>query len=104
MLMAQTVNTYQAYNPWGGKSLYGTIANRSDTANKAMKVSFDRPYFGEQSNGASAFFSWEYGMLQWLERGGYDISYATNVDVDADANLLLSHKVFLSVGHDEYWS
>ena len=43
-------------------------------------------------------------MLQWLEREGYDVSYATNVDVDDDPNLLLSHKAFLSVGHDEYWS
>jgi hypothetical protein len=104
MLMAQTVNTYQAYNPWGGKSLYGTIQNRADTANKAMKVSFNRPYFGEDSNGASAFFSWEFPMLQWLEQAGYDVSYATNVDVDRDGSFLQSHKVFLSVGHDEYWS
>jgi hypothetical protein len=43
-------------------------------------------------------------MLQWLEAQGYDISYATNVDVGSDVNLLLSHKAFLSVGHDEYWS
>ena len=46
----------------------------------------------------------ELPMLQWLEREGYDVSYATNVDVDDDPNLLLSHKAFLSVGHDEYWS
>ena len=104
LIMAQAVNTYQAYNPWGGKSLYGTIANRTDTANKAMKVSFNRPYFGEQTNGVSEFFYWEAGMARWLESGGYDVSYATNVDVDRDPNLLISHKAFLSVGHDEYWS
>lgn len=104
LLMSQAVNTYQAYNPWGGKSLYGTIANRSDTANKAMKVSFNRPYFGEQTNGASEFFYWEAGMARWLESQGYDVSYATNVDVDRDPNLLMSHQAFLSVGHDEYWS
>ncbi len=27
LIMAQTVNTYQAYNAWGGKSLYGTLVN-----------------------------------------------------------------------------
>jgi regulation of enolase protein 1 (concanavalin A-like superfamily) len=43
-------------------------------------------------------------MLTWLEREGYDVSYATNVDVDNDPNLLLNHKAFLSVGHDEYWT
>jgi regulation of enolase protein 1 (concanavalin A-like superfamily) len=47
---------------------------------------------------------WEQGMLTWLERQGYDVSYATNVDVDADPNLLMNHKAFLSVGHDEYWT
>jgi hypothetical protein len=104
LILAQTVNTYQAYNPWGGKSLYGTLANRDDTANKAVKVSFNRPYYGEQTSGAANFFYWEYPMLNWLEGQGYDISYATNVDVDRDPNLLLSHKAFLSVGHDEYWT
>jgi hypothetical protein len=104
LIMAQTVNTYQAYNPWGGKSLYGTLAKRDDTANKATKVSFNRPYYGETTNGAGDFLYWEYPILNWLESQGYDVSYATNVDVDRDANLLLSHKAFLSVGHDEYWS
>ncbi|HVQ15561.1 MAG TPA: N,N-dimethylformamidase beta subunit family domain-containing protein, partial [Vicinamibacterales bacterium] len=104
LIMAQSVNTYQAYNPWGGKSLYGTIAKRDDTANKATKVSFNRPYFGEQTSGVSEFFYWEAGMARWLESQGYDVSYATNVDVDRDPNLLIPHKAFLSVGHDEYWS
>jgi hypothetical protein len=104
LILAQTVNTYQAYNLWGGKSLYGTIANRSDTAHKAVKVSFDRPYYNDSGQSAAALLSRELPMLQWLEREGYDVSYATNVDVDDDPNLLLSHKAFLSVGHDEYWS
>ncbi len=110
LLMAQTVNTYQAYNIWGGKSLYGTITNRTDTANKAMKVSFDRPYYGADSYGAGAFFGYgltlgrEQTMVQWLEKEGYDVSYATNVDVDDNPTLLWNHKAFLAVGHDEYWS
>src|SRR5260221_5000598 len=43
-------------------------------------------------------------MVRWLEAEGYDVSYATNVDVDVDPRLLRSHKAFLAVGHDEYWS
>ena len=104
LIMMQQVNTYQAYNVWGGKSLYGTIASRGDTANAAHKVSFDRPYYGDSSDGVADFFDFQQGMLQWLEREGYDVSYATNVDLDADPNLLLNHKAFLSVGHDEYWT
>jgi len=104
LLMAQSVATYQAYNPWGGKSLYGTIADRVDDANRAVEVSFNRPYFGEETSGAGEFFFWEYGMTWWLEANGYDVSYASSIDVDRDPTLLLSHRAYLSVGHDEYWS
>lgn len=104
LIMAETVTTYQAYNVWGGKSLYGTIASRTDAVNRARKVSFDRPYYGDQSSGASDLLTWEAPMLRWLEANGYDVTYATNVDVHRDPNLLLTHKAFLSVGHDEYWS
>ncbi|MBX4205208.1 MAG: hypothetical protein KW788_03440 [Candidatus Doudnabacteria bacterium] len=107
LLLIQAVSTYQAYNIWG---VYGTIANRADTANKAEKVSFDRPYYGDETYGAGLFFdkgdfrSWEYGMVNWAEAEGYDISYATTVDVDRDPNILLNHKALLTSGHDEYWS
>ncbi|HYC28106.1 MAG TPA: DUF4082 domain-containing protein, partial [Chitinophagaceae bacterium] len=43
-------------------------------------------------------------MLRFLERNGYDVSYFTNVDAARYGNLILNHEVFLSVGHDEYWS
>lgn len=107
ILMIQAVNTYQAYNVWGGKSLYGTIANRGDTANKAVKVSFNRPYYGDESNGASnldGLVPWERDMLFFLEKEGYDVSYATDVDTDDNPALLLNHKAVQVVGHSEYWS
>ena len=104
LLMAETVNTYQAYNVWGGKSLYGTIESPADTANKAMKVSFNRPYWGDTTNGAADFLTWEMPMVRFLEGEGYDVAYATSVDIDRDSTLARSHKAFLSVGHDEYWS
>ena len=43
-------------------------------------------------------------MIRWLERNGYDVSYTTDVDTDRSGSLILNHEVFLSVGHDEYWS
>ena len=43
-------------------------------------------------------------MIRFLERNGYDVSYIAGVDTDRRGNLLTNHKVFLSVGHDEYWS
>ena len=49
-------------------------------------------------------FNAEYPMVRWLEANGYDVSYTTGVDTDRRGAELLEHKVFLSVGHDEYWS
>jgi regulation of enolase protein 1 (concanavalin A-like superfamily) len=104
LIFVQAVTTYQAYNVWGGKSLYGTIADRDDHSNAAHRVSFNRPYYGEGTDGTGQAKGHETEMATWLEKEGYDVSYATSVDLDADPNLLLSHRAYLSVGHDEYWS
>ena len=92
--------TWQAYNSWGGNSLYvGSPAGR------AYKVSYNRPF--NTRDGSTSYdwlFSTEYPMIRWLEANGYNVSYTTGVDTDRRGNLLTNHKVFLSVGHDEYWS
>jgi len=28
---------------------------------------------------------WEYNMVRWLEREGYDVTYSTNIDTHADS-------------------
>lgn len=43
-------------------------------------------------------------MVRYLEQNGYDVTYISGVDTDRSGALLLNHKTFLSVGHDEYWS
>src|SRR6266478_4715886 len=93
------VNTYQAYNAWGGKSLY---PYNSTGGIRAYKVSFNRPY--DDNYGAGQFFSYEYNMVRFLESEGDNISYVTDVDVHENPNLLLSHNGDLMVGHSEYWS
>jgi PKD repeat protein len=98
-----SVNTYQAYNNWGGKSLY----DFNSTGGRAYKVSFNRPYDEAYGNpdGAGQFKSgFEYNMLRFLERNGYDVTYGTDVDLQENSAILNNHKAFLSVGHDEYWS
>jgi hypothetical protein len=74
-----------------------------------LKVSYDRPFAQHSTlTGYNPYnniiLAWEYNMIRWLESQGYNVSYVTNVDVHANPQLLRSHKVFLSVGHDEYWS
>ena len=95
-LFQNSVTTYLAYNSWGGLSLY--------TNPRAFKVSFNRP--NNLGAGAADFinYGWENDMLRFLEREGYDVSYATDLDTHLRGELLLKHKAFLVVGHDEYWS
>jgi cellulose synthase (UDP-forming) len=119
-LVQASVTTYQAYNNWGGRSLYSF----NSPGGQAAKVSFNRPYAGSaipdaaSGTGAGDFLisnsippgypaspaGWEYNMVRWLEREGYDVTYATNLDVHANPALLASHQAFLSIGHDEYWT
>lgn len=91
--------TYQAYNSWGGKSLY---ASNSINGIPSSKVSFNRPYKG--TTGADQFLMYEVEMVRFIEKEGYDVSYSTDLDTHLDGSKLLNHRAFLSVGHDEYWT
>lgn len=107
ILFQTSDTTWQAYNDYGGNSFYhGTGPGKGGASNgRAYKLSYNRPFVTRSvDNGQDWLFNAEYPMVRWLEANGYDVSYATGVDTDRDANLLLNHKVFLSVGHDEYWS
>ena len=97
-LLFQTADTtWQAYNSYGGKSLYVG-------GPKASKVSYNRPFNTRGTAPEDWVFNAEYPMIRWLERNGYDVSYTTDVDTDRRGGELLEHDAFLSVGHDEYWS
>lgn len=99
ILFQSAVTTSEAYNDWGGKSLYPF----NSTGPHAAKVSFNRPY--SAATGANEFLlRFEYQMVRFLEREGFDVSYATNIDMHTRGDLLRRHRAFLSVGHDEYWS
>jgi hypothetical protein len=105
-IMFQTsVTTYQAYNEWGGVSLYNNTTNGSVYKYpEATKVSFDRPFDPNDSNGAGHYLYYEYPFVRWAESQGYNLTYITDVDTHTNVNPLTNHKAFLTVGHDEYWS
>ena len=111
ILYQQSVTTHQAYNNYGGKSLYNQNSSGCSTVsgmNRGVEVSFDRPYNAPMGD-PSTFFKAEFPMVRWLEAQGYWVTYSTDLDTDHSGrqgshNALLDHKVFLSVGHDEYWS
>jgi hypothetical protein len=100
-----SVTTYQAYNTWGGTSLYNNLTDQKIYPYAhAMKVSFDRPFNPGDSDGAGHYFFYEYKFVYWAESQGLDLTYITDEDTHTNVNPLTNHKVFLSVGHDEYWS
>ncbi|HVQ92614.1 MAG TPA: DUF4082 domain-containing protein [Mycobacteriales bacterium] len=101
MLYQTSDTTWQAYNDWGGNSLY-----TGSPANRAYMVSYNRPFSTRRNtpDGRDFLFGSEYPMIRFLERNGYDVSYISGIDTDRSGSLLLNHNTFLSVGHDEYWS
>ncbi|UVD60626.1 DUF4082 domain-containing protein (plasmid) [Rhizobium sp. Pop5] len=115
--------TWQAYNAWGGASLYyGEVPvdpaamigylppNCScglQAIGRASAISYNRPIITSTSpvGGTHDYiFGAESSAISWLEQNGYDVSYISGVDAARGGSLLLNHQAYLSVGHDEYWS
>ena len=108
--------TWLSYNRWPQwRSLYDSPTSQwAARAPDNYNVSFDRPYglfwnglpaaFEPLTNGSGEFLMTEFPLAFWLEKEGYDVSYISNVDTHADGMGLLRGKVWLSVGHDEYWT
>lgn len=99
LLFQTSDTTWQAYNTYGGNSLYV-----GQPAGRAYKVSYNRPFTTRAYAPEDWVFNAEYPMVRWLEANGYWVSYSTGVDSDRRGAEIRKHKVFLSVGHDEYWS
>ena len=97
VLVQVPVNTWEAYNPWGGKSLY-----QFGTGRHAFEVSFDRPFDQHEFHNMSTDL--ELPWVRFLERDGIDVSYQTDVDTDAHPGSLLRHRLVFAIGHDEYWT
>src|SRR6185436_4742379 len=71
----------------------------------ASKVSYNRPFHSAEDDIGRSWLTYaELPMINFLEANGYDVSYLSGSDVDRSGPLLLNHKVFVSSGHDEYWS
>jgi hypothetical protein len=100
LLFQTSDTTWQAYNRYGGNSLYVG----GPGPGRAYAVSYNRPLTIREYAAEDAVFNSEYPMVRWLERNGFDVSYFTGVDSDRRGAEIREHKAFLSVGHDEYWS
>jgi hypothetical protein len=114
-VVQHSVTTWQAYNRWGGFSLYSGNPDlelsfvhapgpTSTFALRARVVSFDRPYDWDWASGAADFIGNELPVVYDVERLGLDVTYWTDVDLHLRPELLANHRCLFSLGHDEYWS
>jgi len=102
-------NTWQAYNYWGGGSLYShdrdpVSLTPTDT------IAVDRPIAWPILQPISWGFTY---FLNAISSVGHTMDYCNNIDVDSlpsgpndleGINLLLKYKMLVIYYHDEYWS
>jgi len=100
--------TWVAFNRYGGASLYGSWSpvdgGGADVRSRGYMASYNRPITNRLRNISDQFFNAEYPLVRWLERNGYDVSYFAGVDTDRRGEQIQDHTVFISAGHDAYWT
>jgi hypothetical protein len=131
ILLALSTNTWHAYNDFGGRNLYTGGTHVSLQRPMTPGYLYKPPGLGRRVTttappdpqmaahvgylainhlsgwaGSAGWPDWELPFLQWAERNGYDIDVVTNADLEDHPELLRddTYKLYLSVGHDEYWS
>jgi hypothetical protein len=107
LLYGSSVTTYQAYNNYGGRSLYDFNSTGSNTVAgtpRAVKVSFDRPYTQVRTGQRDWYTKIDYPWVYWLEQAGYDLAYAANTDLERNGARVRDHRAYFSPSHDEYYS
>lgn len=129
LLLVLATNTYNAYNDWGGPSLYtgevrasfrrpfapGFLRKPEPHVRYPNVPAMDDPeheHFREWADlhglarwsGSAGWHNWERVFLAWAEREGYDVDVAVNADFEYHPEVLAGQRCVVSVGHDEYWS
>lgn len=95
-LLVSPTNTYQAYNAFGGRSLYPSADPK-----RASRLSFDRPY--DKDSGLGRYDVWERKFVDWMRQEGRTFEVVTDSDLE-DPTLLTNYDLVLLVGHSEYWT
>lgn len=93
ILCQTSVNTHQAYNAFGGYCLYGP----------PISLGIKNPISMERPCQLWDYILYESAILLWFDKN-YRVDFCTNIDFHEDATLLDGYRLFVSCGHDEYWS
>jgi hypothetical protein len=125
-LLVLSTSTWNAYNTWGGLSLYtgghvvsprrplqpGFLSKADPHRHRVatyMNWSKDdvRAFVAagyDEWSMAAGWANWEFLFARWAESEGYNFNYAVSQDLDQHPDLLDGYAAYISVGHDEYWS
>ena len=98
ILLTIETNTYNAYNPVGGKCLFPYLS--TDRQHSEL-LSFQRPL---QPDIMGGFYAWDQFFTSWLDAEGYAVDYCVNADQDMESDLLDGYRAHLRIGHGEYTS
>jgi len=129
VLLVLATNTYNAYNDWGGPSLYtgatqvsfrrplapGFLAKPEPHVRYPNVTDLDDPEHEQfrswadlhglaRWSGSAGWHNWERVFVRWAEREGYRVDVAVNSDLEFHPEVLQGYRLVVSVGHDEYWS
>jgi hypothetical protein len=127
IVLVLSTTTYNAYNDWGGPSLYtgGTrvsferplargFLRKPEPERRKMQPQPDREalWFFEWAeplglsvwSGGAGWWNWERRFAAWAEREGFAFDVAVSRDLEQRPDVLDGHRLFVCVGHDEYWS
>jgi hypothetical protein len=127
ILLVLSTSTYAAYNDWGGPSLYtgGTrvslqrplargFLRKPRPERRKMQPEPDREalwFFGWAEplglsvwSGGAGWWNWERRFVEWADREGFAFDVAVSQDLERHPDVLDGHRLFVCVGHDEYWS
>ncbi|MHB1930137.1 MAG: N,N-dimethylformamidase beta subunit family domain-containing protein [Acidimicrobiales bacterium] len=129
ILLVLSTNTYNAYNDWGGPSLYTgatrasfrrplapgflrkpephvrypNVTDIDDPEHEHFRTWADGHGLARWS-GSAGWHNWERVFVRWAEQEGYQLDVAVNADLEHHPDVLDGHSLYVSVGHDEYWS
>ncbi len=127
ILLVLSTTTWHAYNDWGGPSLYtgGTHVSferpfakgflvKPEPIGRMMQPEPDREAMGFRNwarplglsdwCGGAGWFTYERTFTGWAERSGFRLDVAISQDLERHPEILEAPHLFVSAGHDEYWS
>ncbi len=92
--------TWQAYNTWGGRGLYGDVGK--NFAARSLAVSFDRPYADGYGSGRT--LTYDVPIVREAEKLGLPLAWVTDYDLAVNPSLVTGATTLVFGGHAEYWT